>query len=179
MAKKIKKVVKKAVKKIAKKMVNKAQPKKASKVKKASRAKAAKAPKVKAIKGPKFTRMPKAELKKYWTLLVKEREKIGGDISSITKDTLKRSQKDASGDLSGYSYHMADSASDNYDVEFSLGRASDEQKLLYVIDDALRRIQDGTYGCCQQCNKAIAKNRLQALPHAALCIECQKANETK
>lgn len=161
----------KKIKKVAKKIVKKSQPKKVSKVKKA--------PKAKVVKAPKFARMPKAELKKYKALLLKEREKIGGDISSITKDTLKRSQKDASGDLSGYSYHMADSATDNYDVEFSLGRASDEQKLLYVIDDALRRMQDGTYGCCQQCSKAIAKNRLQALPHAALCIECQKANEIK
>ena len=170
MAKKVKKFSKKTVKKIIKKVKSK----KAAKVKKAPKAKVVKIPIAK-----KFAKMSKKELKIYKALLLKEREKIGGDISFIAKETLNRSQRDASGDLSGYSYHMADSATDSYDVEFSLGRASDEQKLLYTIDEALRRMQEGTYGCCQQCNKAIAKNRLHALPHTPLCIECQKANETK
>ena len=146
-------------------------------VKKAVKVKVKKA--VKAKKAPKIPRMPKKELKIYKALLIKEREKTGGDISFITKETLNRSQRDASGDLSGYSYHIADVASDNYDVEFSLGRATDEQKLLYAIDEALHRVEDGTYGACAQCNKLIAKKRLHALPYTALCIECQKANETK
>jgi RNA polymerase-binding protein DksA len=122
-------------------------------------------------------RMPKAELKKYKGLLLKEREEIGGEISHITKDTLKQSQREATGDLSGYSYHMADIASDNYEREFSLGRATDEQKLLYSIDEALRRISDGTYGNCVQCGKVISKKRLAAIPHTELCIDCQKKNE--
>jgi RNA polymerase-binding protein DksA len=124
-------------------------------------------------------KLPAKELKIYKALLIKEREKIGGDLSFIAKETLNRSQRDASGDLSGYSYHMADSASDNYDVEFSLGRATDEQKLLYRIDEALRRIKDGIYGTCLQCDKAISRKRLHAIPHTSLCIECQKANEAK
>jgi DnaK suppressor protein len=177
MAKKIKKAVKKIAKKIIKKISKKTTKKVTKKVAKKVTAKPAKAAAKKVVKNAKFVKMSKADIKFYKALLVAEREKIGGDISSISKDTLKRSQRDASGDLSGYSFHMADNASDNYDVEFSLGRASEEQKLLYVIDDALRRMQEGTYGCCQQCNNNIAKNRLQALPHAALCIECQKANE--
>ncbi|MDD5496406.1 MAG: TraR/DksA C4-type zinc finger protein [Candidatus Omnitrophica bacterium] len=128
---------------------------------------------------PKKKKMLKKEMKKYKDMLLKEREKIGGELSHITREALNRSQRDASGDLSGYSYHMADVASDNYDREFSLGRATDEQKLLYAIDEALKRIEDGTYGSCLVCGKLIAKRRLGALPHTELCIDCQKKNESK
>jgi DnaK suppressor protein len=127
----------------------------------------------------KIKRMLKKELNKYKALLVKEREKIGGGISHIAQDALKTSQREASGDLSGYSFHMADVASDNYEVEFSLGRASDEQNILYTIDEALKRVKDGSYGSCTQCGKQIPKKRLNALPHTELCIACQSKSESK
>ena len=111
--------------------------------------------------------------------MLKERDTIGGGLNHITEESLKTSQRDAAGDLSGYSYHMADMASDNYEREFSLGRVSDEQNLLYLIDEALKRIGDGTYGSCLQCSKQISKRRLDALPHTELCIDCQTKNESK
>jgi len=125
----------------------------------------------------KLKRMPKWEVKKYKALLLKERERINGQLSHITEDTLKKSQRDAAGDLSGYSYHMADMASDDYEREFSLGRATEEQKALFSIDEALKRIEDGTYGNCLQCSKPILKKRLKAIPQTELCIECQKTKE--
>lgn len=127
----------------------------------------------------KIKRMPKKELNKYKALLLKEREKIGGGISHITQDALKTSQREASGDLSGYSFHMADVASDNYEVEFSLGRAGEEQNVMYAIDEALKRVEDGSYGSCTLCGKQIPKKRLNALPHTELCIVCQSKNEKK
>ena len=125
----------------------------------------------------KLKRMPKWEVKKYKALLLKERERINGQLSHITEDTLKKSQRDAAGDLSGYSYHMADMASDDYEREFSLGRATEEQKALFSIDEALKRMEDGTYGNCLQCSKPILKKRLKAIPNTELCIECQKTKE--
>lgn len=145
----------------------------------AKRRKVKKAKKAAAPKKIKIKRMPAKELKKYKALLLKERETIGSGISHIAQEALKTSQRDASGDLSGYSFHMADIASDNYDREFSLGRVSDEQNLLYSIDEALKRIEDGTYGSCSQCAKQISKKRLGALPHTDLCIDCQTKNESK
>lgn len=138
----------------------------------------------KAVKEPKLKkfrikRMPKKALKKYKELLLKERVKIGGGITHITEEALKTSQRDASGDLSGYSFHMADIATDNYEREFSLGRASDEQDIIYAIDEALKRIEDGTYGNCPQCGRQIPKKRLDAIPHTELCIACQAKNEGK
>jgi DnaK suppressor protein len=127
----------------------------------------------------KIKRMLKKDLNKYRDLLVKEREKIGGGINHITQESLKTSQREASGDLSGYSFHMADVASDNYEVEFSLGRASDEQNILYTIDEALKRVADGSYGSCTQCGKQIPRKRLEALPHTELCIVCQSKTESK
>jgi RNA polymerase-binding protein DksA len=74
---------------------------------------------------------------------------------------------------------MADMASDDYERDFTLGRATDEQKILFSIDEALKRIEDGSYGYCPQCNKPIARKRLLVLPFTELCINCQKSNEVK
>jgi len=119
----------------------------------------------------------KSALKKFKQLLIKLREKFVGEMENITKDTLKTSQRDASGDLSGYTLHMADVATDHYDREFSLGIASAEQKIIYEIDEALKRIEDGSYGLCFICDKAISKKRLTALPYAKYCVECQEKEE--
>ena len=134
-------------------------------------------PRVKKVRAAK--KMPAADLKKYKDLLVKERDRIANAISHITDNTLKTSQRDASGDLSGYSYHMADMASDDYERDFSLSRATEDQKVLYFIDEAIKRIKDGSYGSCLECGGAIAKSRLNALPYAEVCIECQKKKDIK
>lgn len=128
-------------------------------------------------KAARIKRLPRSVLKFYKALLLKERQKVGGDLSYIAANTLNKSSREASGDLSGYSYHMADMASDDYERDFSLGRATDEQKELYTIDEALKRIEEGTYGSCSQCGKSIPKTRLKAMPAADLCIECKKLNE--
>jgi len=141
--------------------------------KKVIKLKIAKMPKIKI----KLHKLPKEELKKYKALLINLRGQVGGDLTHIAQNTLNKSARDASGDLSGYSYHMADQASDDYERDFSLERATAEQKILYFIDEAMKRIDDGTYGNCLSCGKQIAKRRLMALPYSELCIECQKKKE--
>ena len=123
--------------------------------------------------------MNKKDLQRFKNLLLKKREEIIVEMNNITKDTLSKSQREASGDLSGYSFHMADQASDNYDREFSLNLASDSQKLIYAIDEALERVKDKTYGRCLECHKEIGRKRLKAVPYAVLCIECQRKEEEK
>jgi len=123
--------------------------------------------------------MNKKDLERFKKLLLKKRENIITEMNNITKETLSKSQREASGDLSGYSFHMADQASDNYDREFSLNLASDSQKLIYAIDETLGRIKDKTYGRCSKCNKEISRKRLRAVPYAILCIDCQRKEETK
>jgi RNA polymerase-binding protein DksA len=124
----------------------------------------------------KFSRQELSEFKK---LILKTKESILDEIRHISDDTLKKSQKDASGDISGYSYHMADVATDTYDREFSLGLASNDRDLLYELDDALKKVEEGSYGICETCKSLIAKNRLKAVPYARLCVKCQEKKEKK
>lgn len=135
---------------------------------------------VKAAKPETKAVTPSSESKdfgKYQKLLETFREQIAGDLQHIEGDALNRSQRDAAGDLSGYSYHMADMATDNFDREFNLGLASNEQKSLNLIDAALRKIKDGSYGVCDLCKKPIPSKRLMAVPHAPFCISCQELEE--
>jgi len=124
----------------------------------------------------KFNKKEFTEFKK---IILKKKEDVLAEIKSISDDVLKKSQKEASGDISGYTYHMADVATDNYDREFSLGLASSEREILYVLDDALKKIEDGTYGICEVCKTAISKTRLKALPQASLCVKCQEKREKR
>ena len=123
--------------------------------------------------------MNKKDLLRFKKLLLKTREDLISEVDNITKDALNKSQREASGDLSGYSFHMADAATDNYDREFSLNLASDNQKIIYAIDEALVRIKDKTYGRCSKCNKDISRKRLRAVPYTTLCIDCQRKEEIK
>ena len=123
--------------------------------------------------------MNKKELEKFKKLLLKKREELISNVNHITGDTRRQSRKEAAGDLSGYSIHMADMASDNYDREFLLNLASGERETLLEIDEALNRIDEETYGKCLSCGKKIGKKRLSAVPHAKLCLGCKQEEEEK
>ncbi|MBF0216509.1 MAG: TraR/DksA C4-type zinc finger protein [Candidatus Omnitrophica bacterium] len=116
------------------------------------------------------------ELMKVRDSLVEERAGILEELKRIKKDASK-SQKDASGDLSGYSFHMADMATDMYDREFILGLAEGERQLLYSLDEAIKKIDEGLYGGCEMCGEKISRQRLEAMPQAHYCIKCQEKRE--
>lgn len=128
------------------------------------------------MKKKKFNKKELAEFKK---MILKKKEEIIDEIKHISEDTLKKSQKDASGDISGYTYHMADVATDTYDREFSLGLASNEREQLYAFDDALKRIEEGIFGICEDCKNVIAGTRLKAVPHTQFCFKCQQKREKR
>jgi RNA polymerase-binding protein DksA len=123
-------------------------------------------------------KMSKKDLKIYKQLLTQIKEKLIDQIKHISEDTQK-SQRDASGDISGYSFHMADVATDTYDREFSLGLASNDRELLYEIEEALKRIEEDKFGICEDCEKPINKSRLKAIPYTKLCLKCQAKRESK
>ena len=123
--------------------------------------------------------MNKRELDKFKRLLIKKREELISSVNHITGDTRRQSQKEAAGDLSGYSLHMADMASDNFEREFSLNLASGERETLLEIDEAFKRIDEKTYGKCLACGKKIGKKRLSAVPYAKLCLKCKTQEEAK
>ncbi|HRZ86392.1 MAG TPA: TraR/DksA family transcriptional regulator [bacterium] len=123
--------------------------------------------------------MNKKEMKKYKDVLLEKKEKIVESLRKLEDDTLNKSQRDQSGDLSGYSLHMADVGTDNFDREFALNLLTNEQGIMYDIDDALTRIENGTFGTCEMCSKDIGEKRLSAVPSARMCKECQEAEEKK
>lgn len=115
----------------------------------------------------------------YKKKLLELREKISEEIKHLGEYSMNKSQRDASGDLSAYTFHMADVASDSFDRDFSLDRVSEEQKMLYFIDEALKKIEDGSYGNCECCGEKISKERLKAIPYTKLCRNCQQKLEQK
>lgn len=121
--------------------------------------------------------MNKKDLKHFEERLIEERIKLLKELGYFEDKIFNESQRTAAGDLSAYSVHMADQASDAQEREKAYQMASTEGRLVYQIDEALKRIKDGTYGCCSACGKKIPKPRLEVVPHARLCIECKKAEE--
>ncbi|NQT89633.1 MAG: TraR/DksA family transcriptional regulator [Candidatus Omnitrophica bacterium] len=121
--------------------------------------------------------MDRKKKEKLKNILSKKRDDLVEKIKHIRQDALGQSQREASGDLSGYAFDMADVASDNFEREIALGLAANEQELLYQIDDALKRLKDKDFGKCQTCSKVITLKRLSAVPYAQLCISCQKQED--
>ena len=86
--------------------------------------------------------------------------------------TLRRTRSEASGDLSSMPIHMADIGSDNFEQEFTLSLMENDEETLELIEAALERIEDGTYGSCTECGGRIPKTRLNAIPYTPHCIKC-------
>ncbi|MDE2028189.1 MAG: hypothetical protein KGJ11_06580, partial [Candidatus Omnitrophica bacterium] len=87
------------------------------------------------------------KLEPYKKLLIKIKEQITGDIRGLS-DENNGSGNDRGGDVSGHALHMADVATDMYDREFTLGLAANDRELLYQVNEALNRIDEGNYGHC-------------------------------
>lgn len=113
------------------------------------------------------------DLAMFKDMLLKLRDRVIDEIAFLSRDNLNRSQRDASGDLSSYSLHMADQGTDNFDREFAANLLSSEQDVLYEIDEALRRIEAGTYGICEATGQPIEYERLKVLPFARYCVAAQ------
>ena len=118
----------------------------------------------------KKTKLPKEVLLKLQKALLKKRARLMGNVEKLEEESFMNSQKDFSGDISGYKTHIADIGSDASGMELMLGLASNQQKLLQQVNDALERIEKGTYGLCLECGKPIPQARLEAIPEAELCL---------
>jgi DnaK suppressor protein len=118
-----------------------------------------------------------AEIERFKRSLFEKREEILHNVVEIEDETLRKSRLDASGDLSSMPIHMADLGTDNFQQEFSLGLMDSERRLLVEIDDALQRIEDGTYGICEGTGQPISKARLEAQPWARYSVEYARRME--
>ncbi len=114
--------------------------------------------------------LSKSELAEVRQLLLQKRQALLGDLSGM-EATAMRSRQGHAGDLSHMPTHLADLGSDNYEQEFTLGLLESERMLLIEIDQALERIDRGTYGICLGTGEPIGKSRLMARPWAKYTIE--------
>ena len=122
-------------------------------------------------------KLEKKKLDQYKKLLLKLKDDLVHDINNMSKNP--GSQDGDSGDVSGHVLHMADVATDMYDREFNLGLASTEREVLHKIEQALKRIDDKSFGLCFECEKPIPQLRLKAIPYAETCLKCQEKLETQ
>lgn len=123
--------------------------------------------------------MNKAELSAYKEQLLVLRARLRGDVSHLANAALKKSRSEANGDLSSMPIHMADIGSDNFEQEFTLSLMENEGGTLVQIETSLERIEEGSYGTCEECGAKIPKTRLNAIPYATLCVRCAETQEQK
>lgn len=109
--------------------------------------------------------------------LLEQRTKILKEMGRFG-ESYQKNLKESSGDLSSYSFHMADLGTDAETQERAFQQVSKEGRLLYHIDEALRKLYNGkNYGVCESCQKPIEKTRLKLVPHARLCFKCKSREE--
>jgi len=121
--------------------------------------------------------MKKAEVTVFKERLLALRARLQGDVNQMAEAALKKSRSEANGDLSSMPIHMADIGTDNFDQEFTLSLMENEGDALGQIEAALERIEDDTYGLCEECGSKIPKARLTAIPYTALCVKCAASLE--
>jgi RNA polymerase-binding transcription factor DksA len=107
--------------------------------------------------------------------LLQLRDAVVDSMAGVAQGTL-RSRAEGS-EASAFGMHQADAGSDAYDRDFALSLLSQEQDALYEIDEALKRIELGTYGKCEMSGKPIPRARLEAIPFARFTVECQSQLE--
>lgn len=123
----------------------------------------------------RITKTPfsKKELDEFREILLAKRAQLAGDVNSMETEALAG----GSGSLSHLPQHMADQGSDTYDQALALDLAASQRGLLKEIDDALARIEKGTYGICEEMGKPISVERLRHTPWARYCIEAARQHE--
>jgi RNA polymerase-binding transcription factor DksA len=117
------------------------------------------------------------KFRRYYRLLLDLRSHVLTQLGEHTEETLLKSAKEDSGDLSGYGQHMADAGTDTFDRDFALSLVSNEQEALSEIEAAIKRIHAGTYGICEITQKPIPKERLLAVPFTRYSAEAKKEVE--
>jgi len=110
--------------------------------------------------------------------LLEERKDVLKELGEFDEN-VQDTARDSSGDLSAYSFHMADQGTDAMEREKAFLLASQEGRRLYSIDEALRRLyrEPEAFGSCFECGETIAWERLEALPYTTLCITCKEQEE--
>lgn len=134
-------------------------------------------------------RMPKTELavradETPWTAAETQavQDELTEDLSRL-RDELDNTAKDLqdilAGGVDGAGNDQADVGSNSLERDAELSLAANQRELLLQTEKALERLENGTYGVCEQCGEPIGKMRLQAFPRATLCMDCKRREERR
>ncbi len=107
----------------------------------------------------------KPEWQKFYDRLLELRDQLTRQMNGLAKESAQ--------EMAGYSLHMADSGTDNFDRDFALSLLSSDQDAVYEIEEALKRIEKNTYGVCEVTGKAIPRSRLEAIPWTRFTVQAQ------
>jgi RNA polymerase-binding protein DksA len=116
----------------------------------------------------------KAKTESFRKQLLALKKRLGADLSELEEEALQPVGGEESGGLSNVPVHPADLGTDTFEEEFALELLEKEDKLLDEVNDALDRIEEGTFGRCENCGQEISRERLKALPYARYCIGCAR-----
>ena len=123
---------------------------------------------------PAKKRFSKPELASIRKLLEEERKELARQLAEFEESTFGGTQSEMSGEMS-FDEEFADAGTDTFEREKDLSLSNNIKDLMEKIDGALDRIEQGSYGLCERCDKPIERARLKALPYAPLCIEHAQA----
>jgi RNA polymerase-binding protein DksA len=115
-------------------------------------------------------------LDEFMRLLMEERKRLREELSEMEEHQVKTEEKPVA-DVAGYDDDLVDVATETFEREKELALESSIQGMLDMVEGALQKIRDGTYGICEGCGKPIDGNRLRAIPYARLCIRCKEREE--
>ncbi|MFH1921882.1 MAG: TraR/DksA C4-type zinc finger protein [Planctomycetota bacterium] len=116
--------------------------------------------------------MKRADIKLYKRRILALRSRLRGDVDQMADAVLEKTLSETNGGLSAMPIHMADIGTDNFEREFTLSLMESKDQTLDQIEEALERMEDGTYGVCEKCESKIPKARLNAIPYTILCVQC-------
>jgi DnaK suppressor protein len=109
--------------------------------------------------------------------LMEERKSILDELDWVESNYIGSSQRESSGEVSGHATHLADMATDSDEMEKAYLIGDTRGEVLEDIDEALEKLGKGTYGKCESCGQDIARDRLEAVPYAKLCLKCKTDEE--
>ena len=118
-------------------------------------------------------KLTKTQIKGIRDALIEERQMLLEQVEELDAEADVKRWRDG-----GFDDDPADSGSASFERETAQSLSRHARGLLTEIDDALRRIEDGSFGTCERCGQQIHKDRLEALPYARLCLDCKRRDET-
>jgi RNA polymerase-binding protein DksA len=123
--------------------------------------------------------MTDQELQHYKKKLLEKLVGLKQSIQDMGESVLERSRMDATGDITNIPTHIADISADSFWQDLTLGLIENKERVIKNIESALERIENGSYGICENCNEEISKKRLDHVPYTKLCINCKMEDERK